>query len=78
MHVHFGLRIHRWVIWWFCLGLVVGVVALVNILFRDFPRTQEKSSFFLACCTGSSEASSVTASAPFKSRSIRNSSKIVR
>ncbi len=42
MHVHFGLRIHRWVIWWFCLGVVVGVVALVNILFRDLPRTQEK------------------------------------
>ncbi len=39
---HIRVRIHRWVIWWFYLGLVCGVVALVNILFRDLARTQEK------------------------------------
>ena len=39
-HIH--VRIHRWVIWWLCLGVVVGAVALVNILFRDLTRTQDK------------------------------------
>jgi hypothetical protein len=39
-HIH--VLIHRWVIWWLCLGVVVGAVALVNILFRDLTRTQDK------------------------------------
>jgi hypothetical protein len=39
-HIH--IRIHRWVLWWLCLGVVVGAVALVNILFRDLTRTQDK------------------------------------
>ncbi len=39
-HIH--IRIHRWVIWWLLLGVVVGAVALVNILFRDLTRTQDK------------------------------------
>jgi hypothetical protein len=40
MHIH--LRIHRWVLWWFYVGLVCGVVALVNILTRDLTRRQER------------------------------------
>jgi hypothetical protein len=39
-HIH--IRIHRWVIWWLCLGVICGAIALVNILFRDLTRTQEK------------------------------------
>jgi hypothetical protein len=39
MHLH--LRIHRWVVWWFVIGVVCGVVALVNILSRNLTRSQE-------------------------------------
>jgi len=39
-HIH--IRIHRWVVWWLCLGVVFGAIALVNILFRDLTRTQDK------------------------------------
>lgn len=39
-HIH--IRIHRWVIWWLCLGVVFGAIALVNILFRELTRTQDK------------------------------------
>jgi hypothetical protein len=39
-HIH--IRIHRWVIWWLCLGVVFGAIALVNILFRDLTRSQDK------------------------------------
>ncbi len=33
MHVH--VKIRHWVMWWFYLGVVCGVIALVNIFFRD-------------------------------------------
>jgi len=39
MHIH--LRIHRWVVWWFYIGLVCGVVALANIFSRNLTRSQE-------------------------------------
>ena len=39
-HIH--IRIHRWVIWWLCLGVVFGAIALVNILFRELTRSQDK------------------------------------
>jgi hypothetical protein len=39
-HIH--IRIHRWVIWWLSLGVVCGAIALVNILFRELTRTQDK------------------------------------
>jgi hypothetical protein len=32
---------HRWVLWWFNVGVVCGVVAVVNIVGRDLSRTQE-------------------------------------
>lgn len=35
------LRIHRWVLWWFYVGVACGAVALANILLRDLTRTQE-------------------------------------
>ena len=40
MHIH--IRIHHWVLWWFGVGIVCGVVALVNILSRDLTRTQDR------------------------------------
>jgi hypothetical protein len=40
MHIH--LRVHRWVLWWFWVGVVCGAVALVNILGRDLSGRQEK------------------------------------
>ena len=39
-HIH--IRIHRWVILWLCLGIVCGAIALVNILFRELTRMQDK------------------------------------
>jgi len=33
MHIH--VRIHHWVLWWSCVGIVCGTVALVNILGRS-------------------------------------------
>jgi hypothetical protein len=40
MFVHFQIR--RWVLWWFYIGMVCGVVALINILSRNLTRTQEE------------------------------------
>ena len=40
MHIH--VRIHRWVLWWFNVGIVLGAIAVINILFRDLSRTQER------------------------------------
>jgi hypothetical protein len=39
MHIH--LRIHRWVIWWFYVGVVCGAIALFNILGHNLTRAQE-------------------------------------
>jgi hypothetical protein len=40
MHIH--VRIHHWVLWWFYIGVICGVVAVVNILGRNLSPTQEK------------------------------------
>jgi hypothetical protein len=40
MHLH--IRIHHWVVGWLFLGVVLGTVAIINILFRDLSRTQER------------------------------------
>jgi hypothetical protein len=40
MYLH--VRIHRWALWWFYIGLVLGAVALINILFRDLTRMQDR------------------------------------
>lgn len=40
MSIH--LRVHRWVVWWFWLGVVFGAVALINVLVRDLPRPEDK------------------------------------
>ena len=40
MHIH--LRIHHWVLWWFGVGIVCGVVGLVNIFSRDLTRIQDR------------------------------------
>ena len=36
------VRIHHWVLWWFYVGIVCGVVAVVNILVRDLTRIEER------------------------------------
>ena len=36
------IHLHRWVIWWFWLGVVGGIIALPNILFRDLTHVQER------------------------------------
>ena len=39
MQIH--LRIQRWVMWWFYLGVICGAIALVNILGRQLTHAQE-------------------------------------
>lgn len=39
---HFHLHIQHWVVWWFYVGIVCGVVALTNIFFRHLSETQVK------------------------------------
>ena len=40
MHVH--LRINRWVIWWICVGVVLGAIAVTNILAHHLTGTQDR------------------------------------
>lgn len=40
MYTH--IRIHRWVLWWFYIGIVCGAIALINILGRDLSPVQIK------------------------------------
>jgi hypothetical protein len=40
MHIH--IRAHRWVVWWFFVGVICGIFALTNIFLRDLSRTQDK------------------------------------
>lgn len=41
MHIH--VRVHHWVLWWFYVGVILGGIALINILVRDdLSRTQER------------------------------------
>lgn len=36
------VRVHRWVAWWFFLGVFGGIVGLVNIFVLDLTRYQER------------------------------------
>ena len=45
MHIH--LRIQRWVVWWFYVGVVCGVIALSIILGHQFTRAQEETLLLL-------------------------------
>lgn len=40
MHIH--LRVHRSVLWWFCVGVAGGVIAVVNILAHHLTGTQDR------------------------------------
>jgi len=40
MYIH--LRIHRWVIWWFYVGVVCGAIALVSILGHGLTGAQDR------------------------------------
>lgn len=39
--MHFHVRIHHWVVWWFYVGVICGAVALFNIFGRNLTRSQE-------------------------------------
>ncbi len=45
MHIH--LRIQRWVIWWFCVGVACGAVAVTNILAHHFTGAQDRISLII-------------------------------
>ena len=45
MHIH--LRIQRWVVWWFYVGVVCGVIALSIIVGHQFTRAQEETLLLL-------------------------------
>lgn len=36
----FHLHIQHWVVWWFYIGIVCGVIAVTNIVFRHLSETQ--------------------------------------
>ena len=40
--MHLNARVHHWVLWWFFVGTVCGLIAIVNILTRDLTRVQER------------------------------------
>ena len=40
--MHFRVRIHHWVLWWFYVGIVCGAIAVGTILARDLTRTDER------------------------------------
>lgn len=35
------IRLHRWVVWWFFLGVLGGAIAIPNIIFRNLTHLQE-------------------------------------
>jgi hypothetical protein len=39
--MHIQVRVQRWVLWWIYVGIVCGVVAVINILGRNLSRSQE-------------------------------------
>jgi hypothetical protein len=40
MNLH--LRIHRWVVWWFYIGVIAGLIVFVNILGHNLTGFQER------------------------------------
>jgi hypothetical protein len=40
VHYHYHLHLRRWVVWWIYIGVVCGIIALVNILFRNLSPLQ--------------------------------------
>jgi hypothetical protein len=44
--MHYHVRIHHWVVEWFLIGVVCGIVALVNILARTLSPTQVDLTLF--------------------------------
>ncbi len=45
--VHIHLRIRRWVLWWLGLGVITGVVALLNVLVRNLTQRQDHVILFV-------------------------------
>ena len=42
-----GHRVRRWVLWWFEVGLVIGVIAFANISLHNLTRTQARWMVFV-------------------------------
>ena len=40
--MHIDVRVRRWVMWWFWVGVVCGGIAVANILGRDLTHAQER------------------------------------
>ena len=40
--LHFHLRLQRWVVWWFYVGIVCGVIALAITFFGNLSKPQIK------------------------------------
>ena len=40
--MHIRVKVHRWVVWWFYVGVFCGGIAVANILGRDLSRPQER------------------------------------
>jgi hypothetical protein len=40
--VRIELRVHRWVIWWVCLGILGGAIAIANIVGHRLSAAQEE------------------------------------
>jgi hypothetical protein len=40
--VHIHLRVRRWVIWWVCIGVIGGAIAISNILGHNLSGTQDR------------------------------------
>lgn len=41
------IHVHHWVLWWFYVGIVCGIVVMINILFRHLTPIQEKLALIL-------------------------------
>jgi hypothetical protein len=42
-----AFHVHRWVLWWFYVGVVCGIVAITTLLLRDLTQAQEHVLIFL-------------------------------
>jgi hypothetical protein len=44
--MHLRVRIHHWVLWWVYVGVICGIVSLVNIVERDLSREEARLALF--------------------------------
>ena len=41
------LKVRRWVLWWFCLGVICGGTAVINVFVRDLTHAQDSVILFV-------------------------------